>query len=59
MEELKNDILQYSIDVRNPVDQSQIIHALIDAGIEVVGISFKSSWTDKDYWAGKPGSELA
>lgn len=59
MEELKNDILQYSIDVRNPVDQSQIIHALTDAGIEVVGISFKSSWTDEDYRAGKPGRELA
>ena len=49
-----NDILQYSIDVRNPVDEQVIVQALEKAGIEVIGIDWKAAWTDKDYWNCKP-----
>ena len=47
---MQNDILQYSIDVRNPIDENKIREVLEANGIEVVGIDWKASWHDEDYW---------
>ena len=47
---MPNDILQYAIDIRNPIDLQTIRKALENAGIDVVGIEYKASWHDEDYW---------
>lgn len=47
---IKNDILQYSVDVRNPIDEETIVKALESYGIEVLGASYCAAWHDEDYW---------
>lgn len=51
---MEKDIVQYSIDVRDPVDGEAIIKALEKAKIEVLGIGYKARWTHEDYWSDKP-----
>ena len=51
-----NDIIQYSIDVEKTDDkmQEKIKKALNDAGIPVIGITWKATWNSNDYYSGKP-----
>lgn len=49
-ERLKPDIVQYSFDLRDPIDEQGLIKILQDAGVDVVGSSFTQRWTDKEYW---------
>ncbi len=54
VKEMEKDILQYSIDIKEPTNGKSIVKALEKAGIEVVGIDWKATWTHEDYWSGKP-----
>ena len=49
-ERTKPDIVQYSFDLRDPIDEQGLIKILKDAGVDVVGSSFTQRWTDKEYW---------
>ena len=51
-ERTKPDIVQYSFDMVDPIDEQGLVKILEDAGVKVVGSGFQYRWTDKEYWNG-------
>ena len=54
----KKLVKQYAIEIifdeNEKVDEEQIAMALENAGYPVLGVAWKATWKEDDYWDGKP-----
>ena len=53
---MKPDIVQYSVDIEydGKINEEEFVKILENAGLVVMGASWKASWTNDDYEQSKP-----